>query len=187
MNVFVKNHTYPPDAWQRLANEGNILISRTLLNVSLENMLPFSRIGSGVSRVTSPPTSFSAQLLSQDQEQPLPLRDITTEEQNKVNQADLTKKVKRTRLLLDARTELTDDELRVRFMSLIIVLLLCDGFFFFFFKVARAKYLESQNAIRQGILTKKLEKNSGRIIEELVWGVPKGSKFGLGTGLVLVP
>lgn len=53
-------------------------------------------------------------------------------------------------------------------------------YFLTFFKVARAKYLESQNIIRREILTKKLEKNSGRIIEQLVWGVPKGSKFGLG-------
>ncbi|KAF8807392.1 hypothetical protein BYT27DRAFT_7099303 [Phlegmacium glaucopus] len=117
-----------------------------------KNVPPLSKMGSDFSRATSPPTSFSTQLLSQDQEEPLPLRDITIEELNKANQADPTKKVKRTRLLLDARTELTDDELRV----------------------ARAKYLESQNTIRREILTKKLEKNSGRIIEELVWGVPKG-------------
>jgi meiotic recombination protein REC8, fungi type len=54
----------------------------------------------------------------------------------------------------------------------------------FFFKVARAKYLESQNTIRREILTKKIEKNSGRIIEELVWGVPKGSKCSLITGTI---
>jgi meiotic recombination protein REC8, fungi type len=88
-----------------------------LFNVLLENPLPLLRMRSDFSRATSPTTSFSAQLLSQDQEQPLPLRDITTEEQNKSNQADPTKKAKRTRLLLDARTELTDDELRVRFYA----------------------------------------------------------------------
>lgn len=132
-------------------------------------------MGSEFSRPTSAPTSFSAQLLSQDEELPLPLRDITTEELNQANQANPTKKVKRTRLLLDARTELTDDELRVRSMHLRNILLFDN----FFFKVARAKYLESQNTIRREILIKKLEKNSGRIIEELVWGAPKGSKFGL--------
>lgn len=77
-------------------------------------------MGSGFSRAASPTTTFSAQLLSQDQE-PLPLRDITTEEQNKANQENPIKKAKRTRLLLDARTELTDDELRVRFMRYMLI------------------------------------------------------------------
>ena len=84
-------------------------------------------MGTGFSRGTSPTTTFSAQLLSQDQE-PLPLRDITTEEQNKANEANPTKKVKRTRLLLDARTELTDDELRVRFMRFVLILPLFNSF-----------------------------------------------------------
>jgi hypothetical protein len=114
-----------PDSWQRLANEGTIVVSP--VNVSLENPPPLSRMGSGFSRATSP-TSFSAQLLSQDQEL-LPLRDITTEEQNKANQANPIKKTKRTRLLLDARTELTDDELRVRFMRFMLILSLFDVFF----------------------------------------------------------
>ena len=77
-------------------------------------------MGSGFSRATSPTTTFSAQLLSQDQE-PLLLRDITTEEQNKANQENPLKKTKRTRLLLDARTELTDDELRVGFMRFMFI------------------------------------------------------------------
>lgn len=103
----------------------------SLLNVPLENPPPPLRMDKDVSRATTP-TSFSAQLLSQDQEEPLALRDITTKEKNQANQADPTKKVKRTRLLLDARTELTDDELRVRFMRLII--LLFDGLFSHFFQ-----------------------------------------------------
>jgi hypothetical protein len=85
-------------------------------------------MGSGFSRATSPTTSFSAQLLSQDQEPPVPLRDITTEEQNNANQANPIKKAKRTRLLLDARTELTDDELRVCFMYFMLILPLFNGF-----------------------------------------------------------
>lgn len=137
-------------------------------------------MGPGLSRATSPTTSFSVQLLSQDREQPQPLKDITTAEQNNANQENPTKKVKRTRLLLDARTELTDDELKVCFITSFNDLF--DGLFYFCFKVARAKYLESQNIIRREILTKKLEKNTGRIIEELVWGVPKGSKFGFTVG-----
>jgi hypothetical protein len=80
-------------------------------------------MGAGFSRATSPTMSFSAQLLSQEQEQLLPLRDITSEEQNKANQANPTKKAKRTRLLLDARTELTDDELRVGSYAAFILLL----------------------------------------------------------------
>ena len=101
---------------------------QNLFNISSENG-PLSRMGSEFSRPTSPPTSFSAQLLSQDEELPLPLRDITTEALNKANQANPIKKVKRTRLLLDARTELTDDELRVRSMHLSNILLFVDFFF----------------------------------------------------------
>ena len=100
----------------------------SLLNVSLENPPPPLRLGSGFSKTTSPTTSFSAQLLSQDQD-PLPLRDITTEEQNKANQANPIKKAKRTRLLLDARTELTDDELRVRMMRMMLIQPLVNVFF----------------------------------------------------------
>jgi len=77
---------------------------------------PTSRAGSVFSRVhvqASPATSFSRQLLSQDGELFQPLRDITAEHRNKDNQAAASKKLKRTRLLLDARTELTDDELKV--------------------------------------------------------------------------
>ncbi|KAF5385389.1 hypothetical protein D9615_001513 [Tricholomella constricta] len=59
----------------------------------------------------SPATSFSHLLLSQD-EQPMPLNDITLEEQIQANSN--LKKMKKARLLLDARTELTDDELKAR-------------------------------------------------------------------------
>ncbi|KAL6309946.1 hypothetical protein BKA93DRAFT_722097 [Sparassis latifolia] len=62
------------------------------------------------------------------------------------------KRAKRVRLLLDARTELTDDEL----------------------KAARANYMEGQDILRQELVQKKLEKESGRLLEEMIWGVPKG-------------
>ncbi|KAH9937716.1 Rec8 like protein-domain-containing protein [Fomitopsis serialis] len=62
------------------------------------------------------------------------------------------RKPKRVRLLLDARTELTDEEL----------------------KAARANYVEGQETIRQELIHKKFEKDSGKIIEELIWGVPSG-------------
>jgi hypothetical protein len=60
--------------------------------------------------VMSPATSFSRLLLSQDEE-PQPLIDITAKDQNQNNRE--IRKIKRTRLVLDARTELTDEELKV--------------------------------------------------------------------------
>jgi hypothetical protein len=63
--------------------------------------------------VSSPAASFSQLLLSQDIDQLQPLSNITREDCDRQNQDDPPKKVKRTRLLLDARTELTDDELKV--------------------------------------------------------------------------
>ncbi|KIK07004.1 hypothetical protein K443DRAFT_129571 [Laccaria amethystina LaAM-08-1] len=101
-------------------------------------------------QASSPTTSFSRLLLSQDLD-PRPLEDMTIEEQGGANRAD-GRKNKRTRLLLDARTELTDEEL----------------------KIARAKYLETQKHIRHDNGQKKYEKNNGKMIEELVWGVPQG-------------
>ncbi|EDR15587.1 uncharacterized protein LACBIDRAFT_300643 [Laccaria bicolor S238N-H82] len=98
----------------------------------------------------SPTASFSRLLLSQDLD-PRPLDDITIEEQGGANRGD-GRKNKRTRLLLDARTELTDEEL----------------------KIARAKYLEIQNLIKHDIGEKKSEKHNGKMVEELVWGVPQG-------------
>ncbi|KAI0309026.1 hypothetical protein OF83DRAFT_1089355, partial [Amylostereum chailletii] len=62
------------------------------------------------------------------------------------------KKAKRVRLLLDARTELTDDEL----------------------KAARAQYVEDQNALRNELEQKRLTRQSGRLVEEMLWGVPLG-------------
>jgi hypothetical protein len=43
-------------------------------------------------------------------------------------------------------------------------------------KIARAKYVESQNRLRRETLNKRLEKDSGKLIDDLIWGVPKGSK-----------
>ncbi|KAL7285330.1 hypothetical protein ACG7TL_000425 [Trametes sanguinea] len=54
------------------------------------------------------------------------------------------KRPKRVRLLLDARTELTDDELK------------------------------EQELLKREIAQKKLEKESGKLIEEMIYGVPKG-------------
>jgi len=122
-------------------------------------------------RVSSPAASFSQLLLSQDIDQPQPLSDITREDSNRQNQDDPPKKVKRTRLLLDARTELTDDELKV-FTRPNAKPTVTDQKK----KIARAKYVESQNRLRRETLNKRLEKDSGKLIDDLIWGVPKGSK-----------
>ncbi|KAJ7169912.1 Rec8 like protein-domain-containing protein [Mycena filopes] len=98
----------------------------------------------------SPATSFSRLLLSQDVEPEVPLLDVTADGKNQVNRG--IKKFKKTRLLLDARTELTDDEL----------------------KAARAQYLKGQAVLRRGLDQKKAEKDGGKIIEDMVWGVPRG-------------
>ncbi|KAF7339482.1 RNA cytidine acetyltransferase [Mycena sanguinolenta] len=98
----------------------------------------------------SPATSFSRLLLSQDEEPQVPLVDVTADEQNQKNVGP--KKIKKTRLLLDARTELTDDEL----------------------KAARAQYLKGQAILRRGLDQKRVEKDGGKFIEDLLWGVPRG-------------
>ncbi|KAJ7492632.1 Rec8 like protein-domain-containing protein [Mycena latifolia] len=98
----------------------------------------------------SPATSFSRLLLTQDEEPQPPLNDITVNDQNQINRG--AKKIKKTRLLLDARTELTDDEL----------------------KAARAQYLQGQNALRREMNQKRFEKDGGKILEDMVWAAPRG-------------
>ncbi|KAF9270204.1 hypothetical protein L218DRAFT_952383 [Marasmius fiardii PR-910] len=106
----------------------------------------------------SPANSFSRLLLSQDENiqfrQPTPFADITTRALNeeKENRPNYPRKNKRTRFLLDVRTELTDEEL----------------------KIARVRYVEEQRNQRREIDHKKLEKDSGKVVEELIWGVPTG-------------
>ncbi|KAF4623751.1 hypothetical protein D9613_001795 [Agrocybe pediades] len=120
-----------------------------------ENDRPASRIGSAVPDIPigSPATSFSRLLLTQDEEMGQPLRDVTAEALNMPNPGEpRPRKAKRTRLLLDARTELTDDEL----------------------KIARAKYMESQRCLRKEVLMKRLEKEAGQYVENFIWGAPKG-------------
>ncbi|KAI0275079.1 Rec8 like protein-domain-containing protein [Gloeopeniophorella convolvens] len=60
------------------------------------------------------------------------------------------KRVKRVRIQLDARTELTDDEL----------------------KAARAQYVEGQEALRRSLEERRLEKEGARLVEEMLYGVP---------------
>ncbi|GJE86137.1 Rad21/Rec8 family protein [Phanerochaete sordida] len=62
------------------------------------------------------------------------------------------RKGKRVRLLLDARTELTNEEL----------------------ERARANYLEGQAVLKREMERRKAEKESARLIEEMIWGAPRG-------------
>ncbi|KAG2061826.1 hypothetical protein BDR06DRAFT_1015869 [Suillus hirtellus] len=61
------------------------------------------------------------------------------------------RKIKRARLLLDVRTELTDDEL----------------------KAARLHYLEEQNGIHRQLARKNFEKDQGRLVDGLLWAIPE--------------
>ncbi|KAJ7103545.1 Rec8 like protein-domain-containing protein [Mycena belliarum] len=112
---------------------------------------PSQRTKSLLPSALSPATSFSRMLLSQDEEPQMPLNDVTAiNDQNQIRRS--VKTAKKTRLLLDARTELTDDEL----------------------KAARAQYLEGQNALRREMNQKRFEKNGGKILETMMWGAPRG-------------
>ncbi|KAH8835245.1 hypothetical protein DL96DRAFT_1549848 [Flagelloscypha sp. PMI_526] len=77
------------------------------------------------------------------------LRDVTPV--NQVTGKGKSKK-KTARLLLDARTQLTDDEL----------------------KEARDQYMKGQNAIRKEMEGKKLEKESESLLNDILWGPPAG-------------
>ncbi|TRM60286.1 Rec8 like protein-domain-containing protein [Schizophyllum amplum] len=99
-------------------------------------------------RGVSPATSFSRLFLSQEEGQ-VPLLE-TTRKNDEEQAAQAPKKLKRTRLLLDARTELTDEELRT----------------------ARTQYLEGQALLKKEQAQKQAEKASEKMIEELVSGPP---------------
>ncbi|EPQ60648.1 hypothetical protein GLOTRDRAFT_124401 [Gloeophyllum trabeum ATCC 11539] len=62
-----------------------------------------------------------------------------------------TRKPKRSRLLLDTRTELTDEELQA----------------------ARTNYLHGQNLLRDELELRRFEKDGVKIIEEIICGVPR--------------
>ncbi|KIY71651.1 hypothetical protein CYLTODRAFT_487083 [Cylindrobasidium torrendii FP15055 ss-10] len=109
--------------------------------------IPFSRAGAG-----APPLTFNQEIMSQDDLAAVnaslsPLADVTGDHNRKTTNP---KKSKKTRLLLDARTELTDEEL----------------------KLARTQYLQGQKALREEMETKRFEKEHGRMIDELIWSVP---------------
>jgi len=43
-------------------------------------------------------------------------------------------------------------------------------------ETARTQYLEGQNMLRWEIFQKKCEKESGKVVENMLWGVPTGRK-----------
>ena len=44
-------------------------------------------------------------------------------------------------------------------------------------QAARTMYVEEQEAIRQELELKKLEKEGGKLIDEILWGIPRGCMF----------
>lgn len=115
--------------------------------------------------------SFAKAFLSQDQ------ANGDAQHQPSVGQAmsKPERKRKRARLLLDARTELTDEELKVccTFLSVPDMPDVSP-------QVARAKYLESQKELRKEMKQKKLEKNASKVIENLISAVPWGGEHSSG-------
>ena len=43
-----------------------------------------------------------------------------------------------------------------------------------YYQTAREQYVEGQEALRREIERKKLEKETGKLIDEMLWGVPRG-------------
>ncbi|KAL5534409.1 hypothetical protein ACEPAG_871 [Sanghuangporus baumii] len=93
----------------------------------------------------SVPRSFVEELIANDNQFVVP---ELVDGQNNGAQ----RKPKRVRILLDARTELTDDEL----------------------KSARDHYVERQRVLRLEMEKKRVEKEGGKALEDLIWGVPEG-------------
>lgn len=82
------------------------------------------------------------------------------------------KKARRVRLLLDARIELTDDELKVTDAPSLYETNANVNF-----QAARTNYLEEQDVLRCEIERKKAEKESARMVEDMIWGAPQGCKW----------
>ncbi|KAI0655106.1 Rec8 like protein-domain-containing protein [Cubamyces menziesii] len=82
----------------------------------------------------------------------VPLAPLSPDDQGVQDGKPSQRKPKRVRLLLDSRTELTDDEL----------------------KMARANYVQEQEHLKRELAQKKLEKDNCKLIEEMIYGAPKG-------------
>jgi meiotic recombination protein REC8 len=124
----------------------------------------------------SSPASFSRLLLSQDD---LPLGDAGPLANGEVIPRPV-KKSKKVRLLLDSRTELTDNELKVSFSPSAVAICLT-----LHLKAARAQYLEAQNALRREMELKRSEKDSSKTIDNILFGVPPGRRYRF--GLLKIP
>ncbi|KAK2461926.1 hypothetical protein APHAL10511_006389 [Amanita phalloides] len=84
----------------------------------------------------------------EEQQLPLPFDDITNERETKTFEP--RQRPKRTRMLLDTRTELTDDEL----------------------KIARVKYIQGQTVQRQENDAKLFEKEYNNFLDTKIYGAP---------------
>ena len=43
--------------------------------------------------------------------------------------------------------------------------------------MARANYVQQQEALKREVELKKAEKESGRLIEEMIYGAPRGGRY----------
>ena len=81
------------------------------------------------------------------------------------------RKAKRVRLLLDTRTELTDEELKASSPYIVA------GFCLLSLKqMSRANYVQDQEALKLEAARKKAQQENGRLIEEMIYGAPRGGK-----------
>lgn len=107
--------------------------------------------------------AFSREFLTQDQPDAVA--------QNKVVAEKEPRKAKKPRLILDARIELTDEELKVRNF-------LFSGFIYLLtnlLQASRAEYIKQQRLRRRQMTHKRTEKEDAQILDHLLWTVPLGS------------
>lgn len=98
-----------------------------------------------------PPTSISPPLQSVESSHASPEKpQVKCGDDAGRDEAAPPKKIKRARLVLDCRIELTDEEL----------------------KTARMHYLEGQDIIRRELHTKRIEKERASLIHDLLWSAP---------------
>lgn len=86
------------------------------------------------------------------------------------NNGPTLRKAKRARLMLDVRTELTDEELKVSVKSTCLSNNLISP------KATRMYYLDKQNTIRFELEFKRFEKRQDDLIHSLLWDAPGSGK-----------
>ncbi|KDQ63558.1 hypothetical protein JAAARDRAFT_189121 [Jaapia argillacea MUCL 33604] len=146
----------PPEGSLGQINQGNAENTnsrkRKQVDSDKENLPPSSVAPSITPRSALSPNPFQAQ--EPNLPPPTPSEAPTQDRESEAEPKAPRKKSKRVRLLLDPRTELDDDELKA-----------C---------AAREKYLEDQDALRYELEARRAEKMGGKMIEDLIWGVPRG-------------